>query len=379
MAEGSEEGHSWLATVVDVVVVVVVLALGSLDQFAGRAQTPLLGLAVALPLLARRRWPFAVLAAVAAASAVTAVHQVGPWTPIGAIGVAGFTFGEFGRTRSRGAPVVLVVACLLAAALVVQATNQLEALVLPFVALLPAWLVGDIVRGRHEMVLTLAEAERRRVAAAEEQLRAAVLEQRRHMARELHDVVAHGVSVMLVQTGAARRVMATAPDRANEALVHAETAGREAMVELRQLLGVLSDDGDASGLGPQVGVDQLAPLLERIREAGLPAELAIVGDRRPLPTTLDITVYRIVQEALTNALRYAAGAKTVAFVTFEQAMLRVEVLDDGPGPAGRSDGTGRGLIGLEERMKRLGGRLEAGPRLGGGYAVRAWLPLDAAR
>jgi signal transduction histidine kinase len=195
------------------------------------------------------------------------------------------------------------------------------------------------------------------------------------MARELHDIVAHGMSVMLVQTAAARQVMDTAPLRANEALRDAEAAGRDAMGELRHLLAVLNDDGEIGGIAPQPGVEQLEGLIGRVRDAGLPVGLSISGEPRPLAPGVDITAYRIVQEALTNALRYAGGARTFVELAFEPAELRVEVLDDGPMLAPSStDGAGRGLAGLGERVTKVGGRLEAGPRLGGGFAVRAWLP-----
>ena len=197
------------------------------------------------------------------------------------------------------------------------------------------------------------------------------------MARELHDVVAHGVSVMLIQSGAARQVVYTSPDRAEEALLTVEATGREAMAELRRLLGILNEEGEATGLAPQPGVDQLAALVERVRDAGLPTELAIDGAPRPLPASLDVTVYRIVQEALTNALRYARRAATLVRVSYEPDQLRLEILDDGPTvSADVAEGSGRGLVGMEQRAALVGGRLEAGPRLGGGYAVRAWLPLE---
>jgi len=197
------------------------------------------------------------------------------------------------------------------------------------------------------------------------------------MARELHDVVAHGVSVMLIQAGAARQVVRTSPDRAEEALLTVEATGREAMSELRRLLGVLNEDGEATSVAPQPGLGQLGALVDRVREAGLPAELTIDGTPRPLPASLDTTIYRIVQEALTNALRYARRAATLVQVTFDETQVRVEILDDGPSATGdASEGSGRGLVGMRQRAEQAGGRLEAGPRLGGGYAVRAWLPLE---
>jgi signal transduction histidine kinase len=247
--------------------------------------------------------------------------------------------------------------------------------------LVPSWLVGDIVRQRGLETAARVEAQDRALRDAEERVRIAVTEERRTMARELHDVVAHGVSVMLIQAGAARQVVGQSPERATEALLTVEATGREAMAELRRLLGVLGDEDEDAGAGmaPQPGIDQIATLIDRVREAGLPAALEVSGAPQPLPPSLDVTVYRIVQEALTNALRYARRAATLVRVTWEPAQLRVEILDDGPAfPAETGEtgeGAGRGLTGMRERAVRAGGRLEAGPRLGGGYAVRAWLPI----
>jgi signal transduction histidine kinase len=261
----------------------------------------------------------------------------------------------------------------------VQDVDPFQAAVLPFAIVLPAWLVGDVVRTTRLEAADRARAAERALRDAEERARSAAADERRHMARELHDVVAHGVSVMVIQAGAARQVVDTAPDRAAEALLTVEATGREVMAELRRLLGVLNDAGEAAGLSPQPGIEQLGALVDRVRAAGLPAELEIVGSPRPLPASLDATAYRIVQEALTNALRYARRAATLVHVTFDAEQLRLEVLDDGPaGEAEAGEGSGRGLVGMRQRATLVGGRLEAGPRLGGGYAVRAWLPLEPA-
>jgi signal transduction histidine kinase len=147
------------------------------------------------------------------------------------------------------------------------------------------------------------------------------------------------------------------------------------MTELRRFLGALDDDDEAAGLAPQPGIGELPTLLDRVREAGLPAALEVDGSPRSIPPSLDVTAYRIVQEALTNALRYARRAATLVRLSWEPDQLRLEILDDGPA-AGAAEGTGRGLVGMSERAALVGGRLEAGPRVGGGYAVRAWLPLD---
>jgi signal transduction histidine kinase len=156
-----------------------------------------------------------------------------------------------------------------------------------------------------------------------------------------------------------------------------ETTGREAMTELRRFLGALSEEDSTAGVAPQPGIGEIAALVERVRSAGLPASLEVDGDPRAVPASIDTVVFRIVQEALTNALKYAARASTLVRLSWEPEQLRVEVLDDGPASAASpTGGAGRGLVGMRERASLVGGHLEAGPRVGGGYAVRAWLPLD---
>jgi len=377
MPPKNADDTGWPALALDATIVVAIVVLGLVTGVDSRSRELPALLLVALPLLARRFWPMTVLVVVAAIAVVSSVHASGPWPQVATVAVASYTTGELARDRTRQALSVLGVASLMAIGFLLQDTVAATAIVVPFVVLVPAWLVGDIVRSRRAEARDRTEVEARRLREAEDRLRAAAIEERRHMARELHDVVAHGVSVMLIQAGAARQVLDSSPDKSREALLNVEAAGREAMAELRRLLGVLNDDGEAAGLLPQPGVGQLGELLERVREAGLPAELTIEGPQRPLPASLDVTVYRIVQEALTNALRYATRARTLIRLSFEPDQLRVEVLDDGPAaPPGAGDGAGRGLTGLSQRASQVGGRLEAGPRLGGGFAVRAWLPLE---
>jgi signal transduction histidine kinase len=148
------------------------------------------------------------------------------------------------------------------------------------------------------------------------------------------------------------------------------------MAELRRFLGALSAEGEAARLAPQPGIGELPGLLERVREAGLPAVLEIDGEPRPVSPSLDVTAFRIVQEALTNALRYAQRAATLVRLTWEPVQLRIEILDEGPSMSSPPANPGRGLAGMAERALLVGGRVEAGPRVGGGFAVRAWLPLD---
>ncbi|QOV41406.1 sensor histidine kinase [Streptomyces ferrugineus] len=235
--------------------------------------------------------------------------------------------------------------------------------------------------------------ERERESAA----RVAVTAERDRIARELHDIVSHTVSLMVVQAGAAREVLGTMPDEASTALRAVEDAGRGAMTDLRHLLGLLApsangeddgtdvpQDGPAADLAPQPGLDRLGQLVDRVSFAGLPVEVRVSGEPRPLPQGIDVTAYRIVQEALTNALRHGDGGKAEVTVRYAEHALRVEVLNTGPsvltGTAPRQprlrEGTGRGLLGLRERVAVYGGDLDARRRLGGGYRVRARIPLD---
>lgn len=368
----------WARLAWDVGPVVVLFLASAFTTESRDPREPLAYLLLVLPLAFRRISPFGALLAVSFLTVATSRDLSAPWIQVAAVALASFTTGDSGGDRVRSALGVIAVAGLMSIGFLAQDAQAFESLVLPFVIVVPAWLLGDVVRTRRVEAERRAEAGARAIRETEERLRAAAAEERRHMARELHDVVAHGVSVMLIQAGAARQVIHTAPDRATDSILTVESTGREVMAELRRLLGVLNDDGEATGLAPQPGIDQLGPLVDRVRQAGLPAELEIDGTPRALPTSLDVTAYRIVQEALTNALRYARRARTLVHVVYDDEVLRLEILDDGPaGDAAGSDGTGRGLVGMQERATIVGGRLEAGPRLGGGYAVRAWLPMGA--
>ncbi|MGW6598189.1 sensor histidine kinase [Streptomyces sp. NPDC055036] len=276
------------------------------------------------------------------------------------------------------------------------------ALVAAFVAAcaVAGWLAVALVRARRLHRKALGDRrwllERERESAA----RTAVDTERARIAQELHDIVSHNVSVMVVQAGAAREVLATLPDEAATALRAVEGAGRDAMTELRHLLGLLApsqsgEDGEdpdgsagAAALSPQPSLSRLSPLIDRIAFAGLPVEVRISGEPRPLPAGIDLTAYRIVQEALTNALKHGGAEQAEVTVRYADHYLRVEVLNSGPSvlsghrpspgePAmdGRG-GSGRGLLGLRERVAVYGGDLDARRRLGGGYRVRARIPLD---
>ena len=236
-------------------------------------------------------------------------------------------------------------------------------------AILAAWLAGVFVRGRRE---TAAHAAR--TAAAERQAERAVADERARMARELHDIVSHNLSVVILQAAGAQA--AGSPDAGT--LEKIERSGRQALVEMRRLLGVLRQPDDQPGpprLSPQPGIADLAALAEGVRAAGLPVRLDIDGDPAQLPIVVNISAYRIVQEALTNVLKHAGKASAQVSVRCGTGEVVIEITDDGTGPpADRQNDGGHGLAGMRERVALFGGELAAGPRPAGGFAVRARLP-----
>ncbi|WP_103963008.1 sensor histidine kinase [Nonomuraea solani] len=243
------------------------------------------------------------------------------------------------------------------------------------VVLVAVWGAGRSLRLRRAYLEELKDRAARMERAHAADTRAARAEERSRIARELHDVVAHHVSVMTVQAAAARRVLASDPDLAREALSAIEHTGRLAMTEMRSIVGVLRTDTRAE-LGPQPGVPDLPALVEQMREAGLPTRLLVEGEVRPLPAGVDLAAYRLVQEGLTNSLRHAgAGAKAVVTVRHGSRELDVRVEDDGRGAAEESRRTGHGLVGIRERVALYGGILNIGPLPGGGFEVRARFPL----
>jgi signal transduction histidine kinase len=214
-------------------------------------------------------------------------------------------------------------------------------------------------------------AERERVVAARE----AVVEERGRIARELHDAVAHDVSLMVVQAGAERRLLDGAAGSTREVLETIEDIGRASLEEMRRLVGMLrSDEGDP--LAPQPGLDDLPGLVAHVRDAGLPVELDVEGEQRTLPAAIELSAYRIVQEALTNALKHAGEARATVRVRYESDSLELEVVDDGAGGVAPVAGGGHGLVGMRERVALYGGRFEAGRQPDGGFAVRVALPVE---
>ncbi|WP_328449752.1 sensor histidine kinase [Streptomyces sp. NBC_00386] len=250
-----------------------------------------------------------------------------------------------------------------------------------------AWVLGDSIRTRRAYFAQLEERAARLEKEREAQAKVAVAAERARIARELHDVVAHNVSVMVVQADGAAYVMDTAPDQARKALETISGTGRQALAEMRRLLGVLRTGEHQEGgeYVPQPDVEQLDDLIEQCRTSGLPVDFKVEGTPRPLPSGVELTAYRIVQEALTNTRKHGgpnAGA-SVRLVYFDDG-LGLLVEDDGKGAPhelyeeGGADGQGHGLIGMRERVGMVGGTLDAGPRPGGGFRISALLPLKAA-
>jgi signal transduction histidine kinase len=238
------------------------------------------------------------------------------------------------------------------------------------------WLAGVAVRERAEEAeaaeLRATRAEWERDAAA----RIAVAEERARIARELHDIVAHAVSVMVLQVGAVRHRLPDSLEDDREALRRVEQAGRTALSQMRQLLGAMRRDGDGVDLSPQPGLDGLDSLVDDVGRAGLAVRLRVDGEPFRLPRGIDLSAYRIVQEGLTNALKHAHARHAEVTVRFRPDELEVEVVDDGAGSAAGNDGLGHGLVGIRERVKIYGGQMSAGAAVTGGFALTARLPVD---
>ena len=243
-----------------------------------------------------------------------------------------------------------------------------------WLALAIAWLVGRDLRRRRQQLTGLRDRALLLEHEREEKARTAVVEERGRIARELHDVVAHSVSVMVVQAQAGPHLLGDA-ERARGVFRSIESSGREALVELRRLLGVLRTADEELAIGPQPGLDSLTSLVQQVREAGVLVELRIEGEPHQLPPGVDLSAYRIVQEALTNTIKHAHAGKVEVTVRHGPSAVELEIVDDGVGRTATANGSGHGLVGMRERVALYGGALESGSRAEGGYAVRARLPF----
>jgi signal transduction histidine kinase len=344
---------------IDVGVAVLVTVLATWAAIAADRQ-PLVVAAVAggsVVLVVRRRHPLLVLAVVTAGALALAL--VGSAGLVASVLVSMYAVGAL-VPRRTSLPAAAVALTVVAAGFAIDGNDGPASSVAMLVFIAAAWVFGDNARVRSE--------------GNEQRARDAVAGERTRIARELHDIVTHNVSVMVVQAAAGNEVFAERPERAREALVAVEQIGRRALGELRRLLDVVAED-EGEGTLPQPGLARLAELVATVRAAGLPVDLTVEGAPQELAPGVDLSAYRIVQEALTNTLKHARASRALVRVRYAPALLELDVRDDG---VGGTITPGRGLVGMRERATFLGGELEAGSAPSGGFAIRARIPVGAA-
>ncbi|HMI21911.1 MAG TPA: histidine kinase [Gaiellaceae bacterium] len=337
-----------------------------------------LSIAILAPLLARRRFPFAAPAAVYLYCAAISFYNGNLVT---------FSFGIFlavltsaflmGMLPDRSQSVSGLAIGVGAAAIVVHNDPDQGWGDFFFISLLftIVWLAGNALGAKLTQYRQAEERAARLEREREERARTAVAEERARIARELHDVVGHSVSVMTVQASGVRRLLRPEQEREREALLIVEQTGREALAEMRRLVDVLRRPEEAPALAPQPSLQHLDKLVDQVRESGLNVELKVEGDVAKLPASVDLAAYRLVQEGLTNTLKHAQAHRAEVLVRYGNGEVEVVVADDGNGTGGGAGG-GHGLVGLRERIAVAGGELDAGPRTGGGFQVRARLPMN---
>lgn len=389
---GARAGPGWRRAAADTALAGAVLALfsmvagaiepGSLQADGGRGWVVVLAVAAVVPIALRR------VAPLAAVGSVCLVLLLGEWqnANVAAVGVAAliiaYTRAALSPLRTAVLATAALGACGAAVGLIGPEPNseRWAAVTAGLLALLACFFLGRTVYTRRAYTAALEErarvAELNREAAA----RQAVLDERRRIARELHDMVAHHVSVMGVLATAARRTLRRDPDSADEALKTIEDTGRASLREMRRLLDVLRTDDERAPdePPPAAGVAGLEQLAAQVREAGLAVELTVTGAAPHLDPGLDLTVFRLVQEALTNTLKHAGASAAAVTLEFAVDGVRITVTDDGHGPSPGDDHLGHGLVGMRERVALYGGTLRVGARSGGGFRVFARLPFDGA-
>ncbi len=330
-----------------------------------------------LPLAGRRRYPLTVFVVVLGAA--LAIAGSASWITVLACVIGAYSAVVHSRYRVT-AIVVLVIAAALSGFAFRNADPVLPGWSSPGFVLLVAGMLASLVRFLHLRLASSRERMTELEAAQEEAMRRAVEEERARIAAELHDVVTHNVSVMVIQAGAARKVMDMSPEQSKEALLAVEAGGRAAMAELRHVMGLLAapDHERPDGLEPQPGLARLDALVARVRTAGTPVSVAVSLPPDPLPPGVDLAAYRVVQEALTNTIKHARGAQASVAIGYTDACLEIEITDTGgaeDSPPGH--GSGRGHMGLRERLAVYEGELTAGPMPAGGYRVTARIPRSA--
>ena len=367
--------------------VLVVLGIGLTGAVLGRGHEvgpegplwfdELALLAIVAPLFARRRFPFGAPVAVGVAAGATSFvdHTVVPFDGVTFIvGCAAlFLVGSL-RDRLQAVAGLAVAEGVLAVVVHNDPRSGVGNFVVATIIFTIIWTIAFGVGRKSVEADEARERATRAEREREERARSAVEEERARIARELHDVVGHSVSVMTVQASGVRRLLRPEQEREREALLIVERTGREALAEMRRMVGVLRRPEEAPALAPQPSLEHLDRLVEQTREAGLPVELRVEGEAVELPAGVDLTAYRLVQEGLTNALKHARATRAEVLVNYGDGQIEVMVRDDGNG-VGNGDGGGHGLVGMRERVLVYGGELDAGPQPGGGYRLRAKLPF----
>jgi signal transduction histidine kinase len=355
----------WDSLLAAVIASILGASVSSQDGVHGPAAWALV-LVASAPLAVRRRAPLPVLGVVSGATIVFALTGNGG-SGDSALALAIYTVAAhepWRRVVTFGLP--FAVAAGLASQVAAQThRNWIEVLVNVTVAVGLPIVIGRIVFNRRRRLILDRDLAAREAVALE----------RTRIARELHDVVAHAMSVMIVQAGAARTVVDRDPKAAHDAIAQVEETGRAGLAEMRRLIGVLTDDGQAGSTAPMPGLAQLDPLLDTVRSAGLPVEVVRSGTPRELPAGADLAAYRVIQESLTNALKHAGPASARVVLGYAPDRVTIEVADDGRGPSAEP-GAGHGVIGMRERVGMFGGSLETSARPGGGFVVRAEIPVE---
>jgi signal transduction histidine kinase len=335
-----------------------------------------------LPLAARRLAPLAVTAAVFGAIGVRALaaDPLEIYPPILAGIVAIYSVAAYSSTRAALLGVAIAAGAIAVAAARGSGGDSSPDLIPVLILLGAVWTVGKVAGSRHAQAAAIerdaAERDRRREA----ETRAAAAAERGRIARELHDSVSHSLALIAMQAGGAQAVLQREPERAEQSLRSIELAAREGLTEMRRLLGLIGGAEPQAELSPQPGLNRLDALVDRAREAGLDVSLRSEGAARAVPPAVDLSAYRIVQEALTNAAKHGGRCRAQVSVRWTPTALELEITNDGARGGDRDDGVpGRGLTGMGERTGLVGGELEAGHHGDGGYRVRARLPLEPSR
>jgi signal transduction histidine kinase len=369
----------------DVIVGLVLACFALYTSWSNHLHTDALGIGLllvqTLPVMVRRRNPVRVLIVTGLAITIYSLLRYSDSAGWTGVLLAFYTVAANEPRRLAAVSAMITAGGIFVSLAAYESFNSLPNwrgnLTTIYVAFGVAWLIGDNLRVRRAYTRQLEERAAELEKGREEEAVRAVAEERSRIARELHDVVAHYVSVMVVQSAGARRVVEKDPRSAQVALEAVEAAGRTALAEMRRMLEVLR--ADDPGMGPQPGLDELETLIGHVRDAGLPVELQIEGTTCCLPAGMDLAAYRIVQEALTNTVKHGGRARASVTVRYLPDTLEIEVVDDGRGAAApliSGTGGGHGLIGMHERVALFGGTLQAGPVLTGGYRVFARMPIE---